>query len=106
MDEGNPHAQPKTLPLEYASGPPSPQVPSWGHALAVPLAFAWAFAMLLAGVGSDRIKLPFEKKIAFSISAGAVLLVMCFTGQRRRVRRALIFGFTALWFVAVMWFWN
>jgi hypothetical protein len=42
------------------------------------------------------------KRVAFTVACWFVLLLFCFTGDKGRGRRALRFGFLALWMLSVM----
>jgi hypothetical protein len=74
--------------------------------LVLAMACSWPLVGMLAGISSDRVRIPTPKKLALSASAAIIAVLLLTTSGRNRSGCAVGFILVAMGMVAVMWFWN
>lgn len=95
--------------LDYARPGLLPRRPAKYLGVTIALAVGLQIAISVAGVSSDRIRIPLAKKIALTLAAAVIITLITRAVHRRRFGCAVLALLYALWTamnIAVMWFWN
>jgi hypothetical protein len=99
------HHPPPPLPYQSPTTPtpPTPRAIYVRRAVHI-MAALWPIVAMMAGVASDRVRIPLPKKIAISASAAIILaLLFCVPTKHGWI---VAFACFATLEVCVMWFWN
>lgn len=97
--------------IDYRSPPTSEDVPLTPAAarrrrIVWAMAVAWWSGIALSGVGSDHVRLPVAKKVAFTVAAAIVGGLLLTVPDRYRFGCAATFLIVAAWVLLMAWTWN